>query len=103
MSQLRFDADLLPRLEALYGTEDVRRRRRLVREAPPQLAYLGPAPADLPEETSLSERAVRREIPVLERADALGDEPVEAPHAANVGVPHSLTRVREYRKPRDLE
>jgi arsenite methyltransferase len=33
MSQLRFDADLLPRLEALYGTEDVLRRRRLVREA----------------------------------------------------------------------
>ena len=28
---------------------------------------------DLPEETSLSERAVRREIPIFERTDALGD------------------------------
>ena len=40
MSQLRFDAELLPRLEALYETEDVRRRRRLVREA------LAAAPGD---------------------------------------------------------
>jgi ubiquinone/menaquinone biosynthesis C-methylase UbiE len=33
MSQIRFDADLLPRLEAMYRTEEVLRRRRLVREA----------------------------------------------------------------------
>ena len=40
MSQLRFDADVLPRLEALYATADVLRRRRLVREA------LAAAPGD---------------------------------------------------------
>lgn len=33
MSQISFDAELLPRLEALYRTPDVLRRRRLVREA----------------------------------------------------------------------
>ncbi|HJU49009.1 MAG TPA: methyltransferase domain-containing protein, partial [Gaiellaceae bacterium] len=33
MSQLRFDANLLPRLEAMYRTEEVLRRRRLVRDA----------------------------------------------------------------------
>jgi arsenite methyltransferase len=40
MSQLSFDADLLPRLEALYRTSDVQRRRRLVRDA------LAPAPGE---------------------------------------------------------
>lgn len=33
MSQLSFDAELLPQLEVLYHTADVVRRRRLVREA----------------------------------------------------------------------
>lgn len=33
MSQLSFDAELLPRLEALYRTSDILRRRRLVRDA----------------------------------------------------------------------
>ena len=33
MTQISFDAELLPRLEALYRTEGVLRRRRLVREA----------------------------------------------------------------------
>jgi arsenite methyltransferase len=33
VGQLTFDADLLPRLEALYRTSDVVRRRRLVRDA----------------------------------------------------------------------
>jgi arsenite methyltransferase len=33
VSQLSFDADLLPRLEALYRTRDILRRRRLVRDA----------------------------------------------------------------------
>jgi arsenite methyltransferase len=33
VSQLSFDADLLPRLEALYRTTQILRRRRLVREA----------------------------------------------------------------------
>jgi SAM-dependent methyltransferase len=33
MGQISFDADLLPRLEAIYQTRDVQRRRRLVREA----------------------------------------------------------------------
>ncbi len=33
IGQLTFDDSLLPRLEALYGTRDVLRRRRLVREA----------------------------------------------------------------------
>ena len=32
MSQLSFDADLLPRLEALYRTVEILRRRRIVRE-----------------------------------------------------------------------
>jgi arsenite methyltransferase len=33
VSQIAFDAELLPRLEALYRTSDIVRRRRLVREA----------------------------------------------------------------------
>ena len=33
MSQLSFDADLLPRLEALYRTAEILRRRRIVRES----------------------------------------------------------------------
>jgi ubiquinone/menaquinone biosynthesis C-methylase UbiE len=40
VSQLSFDADLLPKLEALYRTDDVLRRRRLVREA------LAPSPGE---------------------------------------------------------
>ena len=42
-----------------------------------------------------AERPVAREVAVVECADALHDEPVEAAHLRDLGLSHSLILVRE--------
>jgi hypothetical protein len=51
--------------------------------------------ADLPKQASLAERPTSREVIVLERPDALGHEPVEAPYLPDVRVVDSLILVRD--------
>ena len=51
--------------------------------------------ADLPQHARLAERAVPGEEAIVERADPLRDEAVEAPHLGDGLVVHSLILVRE--------
>ena len=60
-----------------------------------QRADLAAGITDLPEHTCLSERTVAGEVAVVEGADALGDDPVEAAHPIDRRPIHSLTIVRE--------
>ena len=56
--------------------------------------HVAAVPADLPENAGLAERPVEGEVVVLERADALGDQAVEAPHLRH-RVHVSLILVRD--------
>src|SRR5262249_51231241 len=64
-------------------------------EPAPEATDVAALGADLPQHARFAERALAREIVVVERSDALGDEPVEAAHPAHRGVGHSLILVRE--------
>jgi hypothetical protein len=66
-------------------------------EPRPQLAHIAAAGPDLPEQPSLPEGAVARQEGILQRAYALGDDPIEpAQLRDHVRVDrHSLTLVRE--------
>src|SRR5438067_5996096 len=63
-------------------------------KAPAQLAELRALPTDLVEQARRAQRAVAAEKVVVERADPLGDEPVEAPHLGNLVGQHCLTVVK---------
>src|SRR5258708_37998516 len=58
---------------------------------------VGAVRADLPQQARLTERAVAGQERVVERADPLRDDPVEAPDPADHVRVHSLTIVREMR------
>src|SRR5437667_6375753 len=62
--------------------------------APAQVAELRALPTDLVEQARRAQRAVAAEKVVVERADPLGDEPVEAPHLGNLVGQHYLTVVK---------
>src|SRR5207247_8090693 len=83
-------------LGGLEGAEQAAEIARVEVEPGPQAPYVAPVDADLPEQTRLSQRPVPREIAIVEGADALGDQPVEAAHLADSHVEHSLILVREY-------
>ena len=58
-------------------------------------AEVGALLADLPEDARMAERAPTREERLVERADALRDDPAEPPYLRDVLVRDSLTLVRE--------
>src|SRR5262249_53256642 len=60
-----------------------------------QLADVRTLGADLPEEPGFAEGPAPAEEAVVERADPVGDGPVEAAHASDGGGIHCLTLVRE--------
>ncbi len=64
-------------------------------EPAPQLADVTAFGADLPEHPRLAEGTVAREVVVVECADALRHEAVEAAHSVDGGPVDSLTLVRE--------
>ena len=64
---------------------------------PAQSADVRPAGADLENHPRLAERPAAPQIALLQRADALGDEAVEAPNLIEPLAVHSLTIVRELR------
>ena len=64
-------------------------------EVTPQLADVAALGADLPQHPGLAERTVAREVVVVERADALGHQAVEAAHSVDDVAVDSLTLVRE--------
>ena len=59
-----------------------------------QRAHLAPVRPDLPQHARLGERAVAREIVIVERPDALRDGPVEAADLLDHLIGHYLTLVR---------
>ena len=61
-------------------------------EERPQADDVAATGPDLPEHPGLAERPVPREEAVLERPDALGHEPVEAPDLFHVGLGNRVQR-----------
>jgi hypothetical protein len=59
----------------------------------PHGAPFGP---DLPQHAVLAERPVPLQIAVVERSDALGHDPVEAPDLIDERAGHSLILVRDH-------
>src|SRR5437868_3706277 len=90
----RLDGDEPRRLERAKEAAEVARVEGEPRAEPPDVGAIDP---DLPQQASLAERAVAGEVAVVERADALGDEAVEAAHLADRRSAHSLILVRELR------
>ncbi len=85
------DRDEAGRLERAEKAAQV---ARVEAQARAQRTHVAPRPPDLPQHARLSERALEREIAVLERSDALRHQAVEAPDPGDCVV-HSLMLVRD--------
>ena len=87
---------------AVHGDQPVRLQRaeqpaqvpRVQVQTAPQRPDVGAVQADLPQQAGLPERAVTGQELVVERADPLGDGPVEPADLADQGSVHYLTLVR---------
>ena len=79
----------------LEGAEQAAEVARVEAEPGPQAPHVAAGGTDLPQQARLAQRPVPGEVVVLERADPLRDEPVEAAHLADSRVEHSLILVRE--------
>ena len=79
---------------ASRGAEQAAGVARVEPEAAPQRANLAAVGPDLPQHARLGERAVAREIVIVERADALRHGPVEAADLLDHLGGHCLTLVR---------
>src|SRR5262249_8392137 len=90
--QARLDHDEPRRLERAEGAADV---ARVEAEPGAEQPHVAAVPPELPEEPGRAQRAVAREVTVVEGADALRDEPVEAAHLADRARIDSLILVRE--------
>ena len=62
-------------------------------EPRPERAHLTALGSDLPQDPILAERPVAAEVPIVERAGALGDDPVEAPDLIDEGCGSSAPSV----------
>jgi hypothetical protein len=63
---------------------------RIEAEPPAQISHVGPNGSNLPEQPRLTERARSSEKMILERANSLGDDAVEAPDLIDSWVRHDL-------------
>src|SRR5690606_32348601 len=99
VSRIAVNADKLLRFK---GTQQAAGIAGIEAQAASQFLDVGAVRSDLEQEARLAQRPATVEIAFLQRADALGDAPVEAPAVFDLHPVHCLTFARHFPRSKRL-